>query len=148
MKQLVGNCPYETRKYVDSKTGELCSSPIKCIAKSNPLFQEFRLWQFLSNLRIYADDGTNADVTSQYLAGPDDWTRLFEWLNDKKEIDQSTLLKKYFGFKEKGGRLPFRWNYVVDKKYPCNKTRAAILAKWKSDFFPSKRENMASSIFS
>lgn len=129
MKQLVGNCPYETRKYVDSKTGELCSSPIKCIAKSNPLFQEFRLWQFLSNLRIYADDGTNADVTSQYLAGPDDWTRLFEWLNDKKEIDQSTLLKKYFGFKEKGGRLPFRWNYVVDKKYPCNKTRAAILAK-------------------
>ena len=27
--------------------------PLKCIPKSHPLFQEFRLWQWLQNLRIY-----------------------------------------------------------------------------------------------
>ena len=128
-KHLISNCPYESRIYVNSQTGELVNSPIKCIAKSNPLFQEFRLWQFVTNLKIYTNDGNNTDVTSQYLAVPADWTNLYEWLNDKKEIDQATLLTKYFGFKKKGDRLPFRWNYVEDKKYPCNKTRAAIAAK-------------------
>ena len=128
-KHLICNCPYETRKYMDSKNGQVVTSPVKCIAKSNPLFQEFRLWQFVSNLRIYANDGKNTDVTGQYLDGYDAWARLFEWLNDKKEIDQNTLLTKYFGFKKTGDRLPFRWNYVEDKKYPCNRTRAAIIAK-------------------
>ena len=128
-KHLVSNCPYETRKYVDTKMGQVVTSPVKCIAKSNPLFQEFRLWQFVSNLRIYANDGRNTDVTRQYLEGYEDRARLFEWLNDRKEVDQTTLLTKYFGFKKTGDRLPFRWNYVEDKKYPCNKTRAAIVTK-------------------
>jgi len=128
-KHLISDCPYENRTYVNSQTGESIKSPIKCIAKSNPLFQEFRLWQFVSNLKIYTNDGNNTDVTSQYLETTADWSDLYEWLNDKKEIDQVTLLTKYFGFKKIGDRLPFRWNYVEDKKYPCNKTRAAIIAK-------------------
>ena len=128
-KHLVSNCPYETRKYVDTKTGRVSVSPLKCIAKSNPLFQEFRLWQFVSNLKIYANDGRNTDVTGQYLESYEDWAKLFEWLNDRKDVDQTTLLTKYFSFKKVGDRLPFRWNYVEDKKYPCNKTRAAIVAK-------------------
>ncbi len=128
-KHLVSNCPYETRRYVDSKTGQVVSSPVKCIAKSNPLFQEFRLWQFVSNLKIYTNDGRNIDVTGQYLESYEDWAMLFAWLNDRKEVDQITLLTKYFRFKKTGDRLPFRWNYVEDKKYPCNRTRAAIVAK-------------------
>ena len=66
-KHLISNCPYETRTYLDKESGELKTEPIKCIAKSHPLFQEFRLWQFISNLRIYSNDGTNTDVTDQYL---------------------------------------------------------------------------------
>jgi len=128
-KHLISDCPYENRKYINAQTGEMMTSPIKCIAKSHPLFQEFRLWQFVCNLKIYTNDGNNTDVTSQYLSMPADWESLYDWLNDKKEIDQATLLTKYFGFKKKGDRLPFRWNYVEDKKYPCNKTRAAIIAK-------------------
>ena len=128
-KHLVSNCPYENRKYIDAKTGQVVSAPVKCIAKSNPIFQEFRLWQFVSNLKIYANDGRNTDVTGQYLESYDDWARLFEWLNDRKEVDQTTLLTKYFGFKKKGERMPFRWNYVEDRKYPCNRTKAAIVAK-------------------
>lgn len=57
-KSLISDCPYEEHTYVDKETGEIHTVPVKCIAKSHPLFQEFRLWQFLSNLRIYQKEGT------------------------------------------------------------------------------------------
>lgn len=132
-KHLICNCPYESRKYIDCQTGEIRMSHVKCISKSNPIFQEFRIWQFLSNLKIYANDGSNKDVTSQYLETADDWARLYAWLDDRKEVDQTTLLSKYFGIKKVGERFPLRWNYVEDKKYPCNKTRNAISAKLSGD---------------
>ena len=47
-KSLISDCPYES--HFDKDGNE---HPVKCIAKSNPLFQEFRLWQFVQNLRIY-----------------------------------------------------------------------------------------------
>ena len=132
-KHLICNCPYESRKYVDRQTGEIRISHVKCISKSNPIFQEFRIWQFLSNLKIYANDGSNKDVTSQYLETADDWARLYAWLDDRKEVDQTTLLSKYFGIKKVGEHFPLRWNYVEDKKYPCNKTRNAISTKLSED---------------
>ncbi len=54
-KSLVDNCPYERHQGVDKETGEICSYPVKCIAKSNPYFQEYRVWKFLSDLRIIAN---------------------------------------------------------------------------------------------
>ena len=128
-KHLISNCPYETRTYLDKENGELKTDPIKCIAKSHPLFQEFRIWQFISNLRIYSADGTNRDITDQYLSETKDWERLFEFLNDKKEIDQAVFISKFLGLKKVGDKFPVRWNYVEDKKYPCNKTRHAICTK-------------------
>ena len=132
-KHLICNCPYESRKYVDAQTGEVRTSHLKCISKSNPIFQEFRIWQFLANLKIYVNDGSNKDVTSQYLETVDDWARLYAWLDDRKEVDQATLLSKYFGIKKVGERFPLRWNYVEDKKYPCNKTKSVIAAKLSGD---------------
>lgn len=129
-RHLIDNCPYEFRKYLDSTTGEIVSSPVKCIAKSHPLFQEFRIWQFISNLRIYTKDGFNEDKTALFIPDFAAKTELFKWLNDRKEIDQESLIKKLCGSKStKSEKLAYRWNYVEDKKYPCNKTRAAILAK-------------------
>ena len=52
-KSLIANCPYEEHVGIDKATGEEKKYGVKCIAKSHPLYQEFRLWQFLSNLRIY-----------------------------------------------------------------------------------------------
>ena len=51
-KSLIADCPYESHEYVDHETGEIRRVPVKCVARSNPLFQEFRLWQFIANLRI------------------------------------------------------------------------------------------------
>ncbi|MCR4764956.1 MAG: type II CRISPR RNA-guided endonuclease Cas9 [Bacteroidaceae bacterium] len=143
-KSLIDNCPYE---FHTDKDGNI--RPIKCIAKSNPLFQEFRLWQFVQNLRIYqreriTSDGqldlfgnttkgnlqTDVDVTEELLKNEDDYVKLFEWLNDRSTIKQDTLLNSYFKIKKEKGKdkYPFRWNYVEDKEYPCNETRATILA--------------------
>lgn len=131
-KSLISNCPYEEN--IDKISKE--HHPIKCIAKSHPLFQEFRLLQFLQNIRIYLKEGindkgkfaTDIDVTRQFLRTIEDYQNLFEWLNDRKEIDQKEFLK-YPGFGLKKEADKYRWNYVEDKKYPCNETRALITSR-------------------
>lgn len=150
-KSLIDNCPYEANEYIDRETGEIKKAPIKCIAKSHPLFQEFRLWHFISNIRIYQKeketDGTlrlDVDVTAEFLKSEDDYADLFDWLNSRKEIDQKTFLKyPKFGLKKKIGN--YRWNYVEDKTYPCNETRYAILSRLEKvgidvEFLSNERE--------
>ena len=142
-KSLISDCSYES--HFDKDGNEY---PIKCIAKSNPLFQEFRLWQFVQNLKIYqrernVGDGqldlfgnvssgklqTDVDVTDEFLKNEDDYVALFDWLNNRATIKQDTLLNSYFKIKKEKGKdnYPYRWNYVEDKEYPCNETRAEIL---------------------
>ena len=131
-KSLISNCPYES--HFDKDGNEY---PVKCIAKSNPLFQEFRLWQFVQNLKIFERekeiDGrlhTDVDVTNEFLKTEEDYVNLFDWLNDRAAIKQDTLLNSYFKIKKQKGQeqYPYRWNYVEDKEYPCNETRASILS--------------------
>ncbi|MDP4210729.1 MAG: HNH endonuclease domain-containing protein [Bacteroidota bacterium] len=130
-KSLISNCQYEVRRF--KKEGKLEEEPLKCIAKSHPLFQEYRLWQFLQNLKIYAKEKvvngkveTDVNVTKDFLKTEEDWTILYDWLNERKEIDQKAFLK-YPAFNLKKDAEKYRWNYVEDKIYPCNETRAQIL---------------------
>lgn len=131
-KSLIANCPYEYYEYVDKETGEIKRQGIKCVAKSNPYYQEFRLWQFVLNLRLY-DRTEDKEVTAEYLPSKEDYARLFVYLNDRKEINQETLLKDFFKLKKVKQRsekeFPVRWNYIEDKekKYPCNETRHELL---------------------
>lgn len=130
-KSLISNCSFESRTFL--KDGKKEIEPLKCIAKSHPLYQEFRLWQFVQNLKIYQKekevDGqlqTDVNVTSEFLKNEDDVVALFDWLNKKHEINQDGFLKH---FKLKSDK--YRWNYVEDKekKYPCNETRALIQSR-------------------
>ncbi|MBQ8336899.1 MAG: type II CRISPR RNA-guided endonuclease Cas9 [Bacteroidaceae bacterium] len=127
-KSLISNCPYEEHIVIDKATGEKRSYGIKCIAKSHPLYQEFRLWQFVCNLRIYKKELTNdEDVTKDFLKDENDYAALFDWLNEKDNIDQKGFLK-YPAFGLKKNANEYRWNYVEDKKYPCNETHSQILS--------------------
>lgn len=128
-KSLISNCAYESHIGYDQTTGEEKEYGIKCIAKSHPLFQEFRLWQFISNLKIYQKELRNdVDITNQLLTKEEDYTDLFEWLNCQKEIDQKKLLKyPKFNLKGKNLEVSYRWNYVEDKIYPCNETRGNFI---------------------
>ena len=124
-KSLVSNCPYEEHAVIDKHTGEEKYFGTKCIAKSHPLYQEFRLWQFVINLRIYKKEFTNdVDVTNDFLNSEEDYVALFDWLNEQKEVDQ----KRFLGYKafRLNKNSNYRWNYVEDKKYPCNETHSQI----------------------
>jgi len=157
-KSLISNCKFETRTFI--KNGKKEVEPIKCIAKSHPLFQEFRLWQFIQNLKIYQKEKrvkvevsdaqlalfsagvhrkpvtdsqllTDIDVTVEFLKTEEDKVNLFEWLNEKKDIDQKAFLK-YPAFNLKKDIDNYRWNYVEDKNYPCNETRYPIATRLKN----------------
>ncbi|MDR1631937.1 MAG: type II CRISPR RNA-guided endonuclease Cas9 [Dysgonamonadaceae bacterium] len=118
-KSFISNCTLEFRRYKD-RDGNKIKEYLKAIPKSHPLYQEFRLWQWMYNLKIYRkDDGT--DVTSQFIINIIDKENLFDFLNNRKVIDQKDLLK-YFKLTEK----THRWNFVEDKSYPCNETGTQI----------------------
>lgn len=163
-KSLIDDCPYEERSYQEN--GEEKKSPVKCIAKSHPLFQEFRLWQFVSNIKIYQRERkismedqassfsdqakmvgkleTDVDVTFELLKSDDDYVALFEWLNTRKEVDQKAFLK-YPGFGLKKTAGDYRWNYVEEKIYPCNETRTLIVSRLEkagvfADFLSEEKE--------
>lgn len=150
-KSLIDNCPFERHEYIDKVTNERKFAPVKCIAKSHPLFQEFRLWQFVSNLRIYQKEKeingrlmTDVDVTQEFLRNEEDYVALFDWLNERKEIKQEQFFKyPVFGLKKDADQ--YRWNYVEDKSYCCNETRALMLVRLEKagisrDFLTPERE--------
>ncbi len=132
----ISNCRYEERIYKD-KNGVFQKDPVKCIAKSHPLFQEFRLWQWIRNLQIFERNNDEYPVTSQFFTDENDYVSLFDFLNKRKEITQDILLKYLFetkGFKGKeltAKIANYRWNFIDDKekKYPCNETRSQIVSR-------------------
>lgn len=132
-KSTISNCPLEFRKYRDHKGLEVIS-PIKVIPRSHPLFQEFRLWQWLANLTIYKDDD-DTSMNHHFFGTLDEYVSLFDFLNNRKDINQETLLKYLLERTGLKGRTltsdasKYRWNYVPNKIYPCNETRGLITSR-------------------
>ncbi len=115
---------------------------LKTIPKSNPYYQEFRIWQWIFNLNIYKKED-DSNVTKEFLNSTEDYESLFEFLNNRKEVEQKPLIKFLLERKDFKGKLlnaeieNYRWNYVEDKKYPCNETKTMIFERIK------KVENIA-----
>jgi CRISPR-associated endonuclease Csn1 len=149
-KSSIGNCTLEYRMYKD-KEGNEVKEYLKAIPKSHPLYQEFRVWQWLSNLKICRKED-DVDVTAEFLNKADDVVNLFEYLMSQKEVGHKDILKhlllpilkekypnaKVTAFNKEVDKeiSKYRWNYVFDdskekeedksKKYPCNTTRYEI----------------------
>ncbi|GFZ91057.1 CRISPR-associated endonuclease Cas9 [Aquaticitalea lipolytica] len=145
-KSTISGCQYETRsfkkKIIDKVTNEekeiWHKEPLKGISKSHPLFQEFRLWQFLKNLKIYQKEDENGnlidqEITTDLLQTQEDWVELFDFLNTKKEVEQKQIIQFFVDKKliDKKQKDNYRWNYVEDKKYPCNETKAQFISRLK-----------------
>lgn len=145
-KSSIGNCSLEYRIHKD-KEGNEVKEYLKAIPKSHPLYQEFRVWQWLSNLKIYRKED-DTDITAEFLKNTDDVVNLYEFLMTQKEVGHKDILKHLVSpaLKEKFPSAKpaafnkevdkeiakYRWNYVFDdskekeedksKKYPCNTT--------------------------
>ncbi|GGF40640.1 type II CRISPR RNA-guided endonuclease Cas9 [Echinicola rosea] len=143
-KSDISECPYEFRvfKRVNSETGktEITRQGIKAIPKSHPLFQEFRLWQWLHNLRVYQKKRTSGDkieidvdITSELLKTEEDWTDLFDYMTTKKEVEQKHIVKYFIdkGLLDSKSKDNYRWNYVEDKKYPACDTQTQFVSRLK-----------------
>lgn len=111
-KQLIADCPFEQRN----------GRPVKCIAKSHPLYQEFRLWQFVTNLRILKE---GIDITTTLLPDNNSYVSLYDYLSSIKEVDQASILH-YFKIGKKESSQ-YRWNYVQERKYPVGETHSILL---------------------
>jgi len=145
-KSTIAKCPYECRTYrkkVPHKTDGKniykdveVTEGINVIPKSHTLYQEFRLWQFTKYLRIFQRerrDGEkkflDVDITDQLIPNEDIYAKLYDFLNTKKEISQPQIIQFFVqsGMIDKNEKSNYRWNYVEDKKYPCNNTRTQFL---------------------
>lgn len=116
-KSTIADCPFETRAYMGAD-GEVKVKKIKCAPRSHPLFQEFRLWQTVNNLRVTGEDGV--DILTSELR-----EKLFDHLTQKGQVDKKgllTILKK-IGVKIEG----LEPNMVDGKSLPCYETRSAMV---------------------
>lgn len=153
-KSEIGNCSLEFRRYKtqDDNGNEFYKKEyLKAIPKSHPLYQEFRLWQWIANLKIYSNDN-NIDETSKFLSDKNSISDLFDFLNERKEIKQESLIKFLLEKTGLKGKVlnnevsKYRWNYVEDKIYPCNETRTNLITRlnkvenFQSDFLSPEIE--------
>ncbi len=134
------NCKYEIRRYAylnpETNQTEHKEVSLKGTTKSHPLFQEFRLWQFVANIKVINSDleftdQENAELLS--LNTVDERVALYEFLNEKKDVTESQFLKYLVKRKliQKSDIETYRWNYDSESKYPCNSTRADLQTKLK-----------------
>lgn len=134
-KSSIANCPLEFRQFED-KDGTKHVEYLKAASKSNPYYQEFRLWQWIYNLAIYRRED-DANVTKEFLNSNEDYDGLFCFLDNRKEIKQESLIKYLLelrGFKGKLLNLEtskYRWNFIDDKEktYPCNETKNLMTSR-------------------
>lgn len=94
-KNSISECRYEKRKGIDSEFYGL-----KCTPRSSPLFQEFRIWQDIHNIRVLErevkeNDKTklDIDVTSDFITD-EVKEQLFDLFNSKTSINEKDILTK------------------------------------------------------
>ena len=85
----------KTFEMTDRLTGEITDIPVykKAVSASHPLFQEFRIWDKIHNIKLIQLESkdaegkseTNVDITSQYF-GPDDYQALFNHFNNRSTV--------------------------------------------------------------
>ena len=130
-KSLIAGCKYETASFLREERE--MTVELKCAARTNPWFQEYRLWSFIHNIRIikreeYDDDGLlrqDVDKTNSFL-DEDAKEKLFDELNNRKEVNPSTILRLL-----KLSPDLYRMNYSDETKIKGNETRALFISGFK-----------------
>lgn len=93
-KSFISECRFEKRKGVD---GEIYG--LKCIPKSSPLYQEFRIWQDINNIKILRKEieingkkKIDIDETHVYI-NENIKEKLFELFNSKESVTEKDILE-------------------------------------------------------
>jgi len=118
-KGLISFCEFEQNKkeviYNGKKTSKTIGS--KVAPRSSPLFQEFKIWQTLQNLKF---KNTKGEV---FTLGMDDKQLLFNTLNYHESISDTKVLKLIWGKNSSDYEMNF-------EKIDGNKTNAALFSAY------------------
>ncbi len=148
-KKLKDNCIFYQRPLKSQKhlVGKCRFEPNKRVApKSSYPFQEFRIWQTISNLRVSYDDKTRT------LLSPEEKQILFEYLNRNKDITQEKI-KRLLGFpkgkqtvfnempeKITGNTTNFKLSKALGEEYFCTLGANLKYILWHTLFFANDEE--------
>ncbi|MEW5799344.1 MAG: type II CRISPR RNA-guided endonuclease Cas9 [Bacteroidota bacterium] len=101
-KSLIGECPYEKRTAIwknEDGSYEKETRGLNRIPRTSPLFQEFRIWQDIHNIRVIKKAGEengkkkiNIDETSKYI-NEINKEKLFELFDSKESIGEKEILE-------------------------------------------------------
>lgn len=117
-RKRVGFCPLEWNP--TQKRGP------RCVAKGDPTFQEYRIWQFVLDLRIYENENESRPLT------PEEQDKIVAFLNECKTATCAKL-SEVLGFKGKRkkdskiGRFNFETDPEGEKRIYGNVTRTKIV---------------------
>lgn len=114
-KDLIAKCAFEKDEERIDEQGKSFKVIYKGIAKSHPLFQEFRIWQTINNIIIKNNAGDTIYLDNNH------YKILYELLNSKELIAPSEILKA-LGFSKESCFI----NYREEAKIPGNKTLTAV----------------------
>lgn len=145
-KHLIANCKYEYY-YIKNKEGKVSKKPVKAAAKSHPLYQEYRIWTLIHNLKIFQKESKDKDdilrqdveITSEVLTSSNK-LKLFHVFNSSGELSESQILKA-IGL----NGTHYKFNYESGAKLKGNETRAAFLSAAKKDKLTKQMEVLLSS---
>lgn len=129
-KSEIDDCRFEVYEY--KKNGKEVVRPVKAANTSNPYYQEFRIWKFINQLRIFElpneEHASRLDVTENYLTNDfDARARLFEEFQKHKAIKVSVLKKPFLHLPNKG--IGYSWNYPSDHEEKGNETRYDFMCR-------------------
>lgn len=130
-KHLIAECQYENKNYTDPVSGKQKGE--KVTPKSSLIFQEFRIWQTIHNLKVLQKEKlingkikTDEDVSKEYLTS-ENKVKIFQLLDSKSLVSDKAILD-VFGFKrdkiENGEKVhSYRLNYPQDTDFKGNETK-------------------------
>lgn len=118
-KSLVGYCELENFEINDPASGKTKLVGAKVCPKSSPLFQEFKIWQTLQNVKII--DRLTYD---EYTLLPEEKELLGQELGIKEKLSKKEILVMLRG---KGADRKFDLNY---ESISGNTTQAALIKKY------------------
>ncbi len=140
-KKSIGECRFEKKNYTD-KYGR--QPGYKVAPKSSPIFQEYRIWQTINNLRIFKNEEIQPDGKTKFdvektdeLLKIENKESLFELFDSRDEIKIEDILTTL-------GLSPddYRINFPQDRELKGNETKSAFLRVFRRHNFVEEGEKI------
>lgn len=133
-KSSIADCRLAFKNYRDPSTGKKIA--YKAAPISSPVFQEFRIWQTVNNIRILQRESRDAngrlqfekDVTEMYL-NVEVREKLFELFDAREKVTQKQILKT-IGLND-DAYLVNLYRMNEEKELPGNETKTLIRRQFK-----------------